>query len=362
VSAYREIELSFAVGDRLQFTAPNRELGVANRDIGTIEAISKDSLIVRLSESDKAIYFDPRAMPHFDHGYAVTSHSAQGLTTERVLVNIDSAMHPDLINTRLAYVSISRASHDAHIFTNDARGLAEALSRNVTKASATPSLHTPDSLNQQPLAKETVMPSPEKTQTPNPLQEQRNIQQAEPLLTAHALPPSMYAAQLPPEVIVQDIKTAQKGIEERIPGHTIALNIVEDHWNRNGEHVATAAHVYAANLYQSVSKHPEYTPEQRMEQMQPSPTERQQWEPLIRAVPLGVADSFTWTGSNGTVQTYQQESTQNYLHIDGQSGEFYDRDKNAISPTLALDRALPDEFRHQIQRSEEPSISQAALT
>ena len=98
-----------------------------------------------------------------------------------------------------------------------------------------------------------------------------------------------------------------------------------------------------------------------MEQMQPSPTERQQWEPLIRAVPLEVADSFTWTGSNGTVQSYQQESTQDYLHIDGQSGQFYDRDKNAISPTLALDRALPDEFRHQIQRSEEPSISQVGI-
>jgi hypothetical protein len=133
--------------------------------------------------------------------------------------------------------------------------------------------------------------------------------EAEPSLTAHALPPSMYAAQLPPEVILQDIKTAQQGIEERIPGPTIALNIVEDHRNRNGEHFATAAHVYAADLYQSVSKHPDYTPEQRMEQMQPSPTERQQWEPLIRALPLEVADSFTWTGSNGTVQSYQQEST-----------------------------------------------------
>ena len=157
MSTYREVELSFAVGDRLQFTAPNRELGVANRDIGTIEAISKDSLTVRLSESDKAIYFDPKAMPHFDHGYAVTSHSAQRLTTECVLVNIDSTMHPDLINTRQAYVSISRASHDAHIFTNDARGLAEAPSRDVTKASAMPSLHTPDNLNQQSIAKETVM-------------------------------------------------------------------------------------------------------------------------------------------------------------------------------------------------------------
>jgi conjugative relaxase-like TrwC/TraI family protein len=361
VSTYREIELSFAAGDRLQFTAPNKELGVANRDIGIVEAISKDRLTVRLPDSDQVISFDPKAMPHFDHGYAVTSHSAQGLTTERVLVNIDSNIHPDLINTRLAYVSISRASQDAHIFTNDARGLSEALSRDVTKASAMPLLHIRENLHQQPIAKETVMPNPEKNQTPIALHEERHIQQADPSLTAHALPPSIYAAQLPPEVIFQDIKTVQQGIDERIPGLTVALNIVEDHWHRNGEHVATAAHVYAGDLYESVSKHPEYTPEQRIEQMQPSTTERQQWEPLIRAVPLEVADSFTWTGSNGTVQSYQQESTQNYLHIDGQSGQFYDRDKNAISPTLALDRALPDEFRHQIQRSEQPSISQSAL-
>jgi conjugative relaxase-like TrwC/TraI family protein len=362
VTAYREVELSFAAGDRLQFTAPNKELGVANRDIGIIEAIHADSLTVRLPDSDRAITFDPKAMPHFDHGYAVTSHSAQGLTTERVLVNIDSNMHPDLINTRLAYVSISRASQDAHIFTNDARGLAEALSRDVTKTSAMPSLHPPENLNQQPIAKETIMPSPEKNQTPSALQEERSNQQAEPLRTAHELPPSMYAAHLPPEVILRDIKTIQQGIDERVPGPTIAANIVEDHWNRNGEHVATAAHVYAGNLYESISKHPEYTPEQRIEQMQPSPNERQQWEPLIRAVPLDVADSFTWTGSNGTVQSYQQESTQNYLHIDAQSGQFYDRDKNVIGPTLALDRALPEEFRHQIQRSDEPSISHAALT
>jgi ATP-dependent exoDNAse (exonuclease V) alpha subunit len=52
--------------------------------------------------------FDPSSSRHFDHGYAVTSHSSQGLTADRVLVNIDTASHPDLINSRLAYVSVSR--------------------------------------------------------------------------------------------------------------------------------------------------------------------------------------------------------------------------------------------------------------
>jgi ATP-dependent exoDNAse (exonuclease V) alpha subunit len=75
-------------------------------------------------------------MRHFDHGYAVTSHSSQGLTAERVLVNMDTNVHPELINSRFAYVSVSRASLDAQIYTNDAASLAESLSRDVSKASA----------------------------------------------------------------------------------------------------------------------------------------------------------------------------------------------------------------------------------
>ncbi|MGO8758052.1 MAG: MobF family relaxase [Terracidiphilus sp.] len=138
ISAYREIEREFAIGDRLQFTAPNRKLGVANRDLGTIQQIGEAGKItVRMDgDKEKAVTFDPAEMQHFDHGYAVTSHSSQGLTAERVLVNMDTNVHPELINSRFAYVSVSRASQDAQIYTNDAATLAESLSRDVSKASA----------------------------------------------------------------------------------------------------------------------------------------------------------------------------------------------------------------------------------
>jgi len=136
ITAYQESERQFAAGDRIQFTAPNRALGVANRDLGTIERIHDGGQVkVRLKEG-KAVTFDPGKMRHFDHGYAVTSHSAQGLTTERVLINIDGNSHKDLVNTRLAYVAISRASHDAQIFTDNAPLLAANLSHQVTKTSA----------------------------------------------------------------------------------------------------------------------------------------------------------------------------------------------------------------------------------
>ena len=138
ISAYREIEREFAVGDRLQFTAPNKDLGVANRDLGTIQQIGEAGKItVRMDgDKEKTVMFDPAEMRHFDHGYAVTSHSSQGLTSDRVLVNMDTNVHPELINTRFAYVSVSRASQDAQIYTNDAATLTESLSRDVSKASA----------------------------------------------------------------------------------------------------------------------------------------------------------------------------------------------------------------------------------
>jgi len=136
ISAYREIEREFAIGDRVQLTAPNRDLQVANRDLGTLASFDPNGRITLRMDSGKDVSFDPKKMRHFDHGYAVTSHSSQGLTSQRVLVNVDTEVHPELINGRFAYVSVSRASHEAQVFTNDAANLAESLSKDVSKTSA----------------------------------------------------------------------------------------------------------------------------------------------------------------------------------------------------------------------------------
>ena len=81
--------------------------------------------------------FSIRKHPHLDYGYAVTSHSAQGATADRVLIHVDSATtHRELINSRLAYVAVSRARYDARIYTGDGLGLGSVLSRSVSKLSA----------------------------------------------------------------------------------------------------------------------------------------------------------------------------------------------------------------------------------
>jgi len=126
VSVFRETTHDFSVGDRIQFTAPDKELGVANRDLAVIKSISPDGRIAaRLDDNNRNIEFNAAEHRHFDHGYAVTSHSAQGLTAERVLIHADTGVHPDLLSSRFGYVAVSRASHEATIFTDDAMKLSQ---------------------------------------------------------------------------------------------------------------------------------------------------------------------------------------------------------------------------------------------
>jgi ATP-dependent exoDNAse (exonuclease V) alpha subunit len=136
VSVYREIDREFSVGDRIQFTAPDKSLGVANRDMAVIEAIHLDGRLSARLDNNRQIEFNASEHRHFDHGYAVTSHSSQGLTAECVLVHADTSVHPDLLNSRFAYVSISRASHEAALFTDDMAKLRPQLGADVSKTSA----------------------------------------------------------------------------------------------------------------------------------------------------------------------------------------------------------------------------------
>jgi len=137
VTLYRETERVFSEGDRVQFTAPNRDQHVANGELGTIEKLDESgNLRIRL-DTGRAIAFNIRENPHLDHGYAVTSHSSQGQTADRVLIHVDTGQGGEkLINRRLAYVAVSRGRYDAQIYTNDKTALAEGLGRDVSHQSA----------------------------------------------------------------------------------------------------------------------------------------------------------------------------------------------------------------------------------
>jgi conjugative relaxase-like TrwC/TraI family protein len=136
VSVYREIDCQFSVGDHVQFTAPDKSLGVANRDLAVIESITPAGQVTARLDNNREIKFSAGDHRHFDHGYAVTSHSSQGITANRVLVHADTSIHPDLLNSRFGYVSISRASHEATLFTDDLAKLGPQLGAHTSKTSA----------------------------------------------------------------------------------------------------------------------------------------------------------------------------------------------------------------------------------
>ena len=137
VSVYREEPRSFAVGDRIQFTAPANDLKIANRELGTVEAIGQDGQMRLKMDGGRDVQLDPREHPHLDHGYAVTSHSSQGQTAERVLIHVDTELAAkDLLNSRMAYVAVSRGAEDAQVYTNDREKLPVALGHDVSHESA----------------------------------------------------------------------------------------------------------------------------------------------------------------------------------------------------------------------------------
>jgi ATP-dependent exoDNAse (exonuclease V) alpha subunit len=88
-------------------------------------------------DGGRKVEIDSLKYPHLDHGYAVTSHSSQGQTADRVLIHVDTELGAkDLLNNRMAYVAVSRGAYDAQIFTNNREELGAALGHDVSHSSA----------------------------------------------------------------------------------------------------------------------------------------------------------------------------------------------------------------------------------
>jgi ATP-dependent exoDNAse (exonuclease V) alpha subunit len=149
VSVFREEMRTFSAGDRIQFTAPSNELKVANRELGTIKTIDEDGRLSLKMDSGRSLQIDPNKHPHLDCGYAMTSHLSQGQTANRVLIHVDTELAAkDLLNNRMAYVSVSRGAFDAQLFTNDREKLPTALGHDLSKQSA----HVPEISPEQTIA------------------------------------------------------------------------------------------------------------------------------------------------------------------------------------------------------------------
>jgi ATP-dependent exoDNAse (exonuclease V) alpha subunit len=118
-------KLRIAAGDKLLLQANTAGKRFINGELVEVRAIQGDSVVLA---DGRVIPADYRT---FTHGYAVTSHAAQGKTVDEVLLVASSRSLP-AINQEQFYVSISRGRERCQIFTDDS----ELLRLHVTHSSA----------------------------------------------------------------------------------------------------------------------------------------------------------------------------------------------------------------------------------
>jgi conjugative relaxase-like TrwC/TraI family protein len=136
VTVYREAERTMAIGEKIQTTTPDRQRSIANHELGTVQRIDTDGTVSITMDSGRRLTLAADARKHVDFGYAVTSHSSQGLTADRVLLHVDTTQAPTLNNHRLAYVALSRGRDTAEIYTDSRARLGPALHSEVSQHSA----------------------------------------------------------------------------------------------------------------------------------------------------------------------------------------------------------------------------------
>lgn len=133
-----------AVGEKIVWRDNDKTSGRLNNDTAIVEKIESTNVTFRLSNG-KLSEFDMSTMAnsHWDYGYAMTVHAAQGKTAQNVFVHAE-ANRDALLNTEQFYVQISRAKDRVFLYTNSKEGLIRAVEqRSGQKQTAKESRYQP---------------------------------------------------------------------------------------------------------------------------------------------------------------------------------------------------------------------------
>ncbi|HEX7821289.1 MAG TPA: hypothetical protein VF463_11800 [Sphingobium sp.] len=120
----------FRAGDRIQFTRNNYAAKRLNGHTGTmveLDATSGTMLFERQQDGQRQ-RLDMRKLAdrHIRPGWVQTIHAAQGATADRAMAHMER-FRANTVDTRTAYVAISRSRSHAALYTYSRSRLAEAL-------------------------------------------------------------------------------------------------------------------------------------------------------------------------------------------------------------------------------------------
>jgi len=127
--------LKIAPGDKLLLQA-NRSRQFINGELVEVKAVAGQSILL----SDGRIL--PPDYRTFTHGYAVTSHAAQGKTVDNVLLVAPSRSFA-AVNREQFYVSISRGRQCCSVFTDDKDLLRAQITRSSIRTAAVEAVTAP---------------------------------------------------------------------------------------------------------------------------------------------------------------------------------------------------------------------------
>lgn len=143
LSVYSVEDTELAVGDKVKVTLNNKTLDVANGDRFTVQKLDPVTGTIELQNSQGRTITMPTTEKLFlSLAYASTVHSAQGMTCENALLNLDSKSKTTV--KEVYYVGLSRAKTETTIYTDSHANLPEAIQRETVKTAALDLNEKPD--------------------------------------------------------------------------------------------------------------------------------------------------------------------------------------------------------------------------
>lgn len=135
VEVYGQESRAIGLGDEIRFTRNNTDLGAKNGTFGRVTEINGTEIVLQTKTGPAKLAPDAMAHAHWDYGYSMTFHAAQGATTSHanLLITHDSGR---AMGEKSFYVGITRPRQDLTIYTDSAVTAAKLIQTAQNKTSS----------------------------------------------------------------------------------------------------------------------------------------------------------------------------------------------------------------------------------